>query len=395
MKTGHTEDGMKSRMLIKKYSPIFAGAIAGIFLASMSGQSFAGVETAIGSDVSSNELRALTIESWDRDYTGGGYGWEVETDNDTTVPGAPYQPLHSNDKAEREVKMIPGTPRDIRENMNIPKDASGKPAFTPYILGVKYVFSFPGFNEVTIRPPRHRADRPNEVIDHYMVERPRPYLNETALQSHSGVASCFTNTALSSFQGSARHQAIDCVYGIEMPGMVKQLSVWVCGRGNEYDLEGWIEDWTGATHILKFGSVDFVGWRPLSTRVPISIPQEVNAYPQIKTLVFKQFKLRSRADTSLETVYIFFDELRILTDIFEVHFDGAQIDFEQADCERKNHLLELIRENARNPSAFSELSDCSAAPGHSARIPEIDVPNKTGDNKAQQPTQPQPARTNP
>lgn len=303
----------------------------------------AGVETAIGSDVTQNELRAITVESWDRDFSGGGYGWEVITDKDTKTKG-PYQPVASNLLVEREVKLIKGTPADIRYNI-------GKEDVR--ILGVKFAFTFPGYNVVTIRPP---------AVDHFMVERPRPYLNELALAENYQARSCYQNPELSNVFKTQRAQMIDCVVGIELPGEVQKISVWVMGRGNEYTLEGWIEDWKGETHILKFGSLDFVGWRPLTVTIPKTIPQEVASYPQIKTIVFKQFKIRSTPQTSLETVYLFFDELRILTNIFEPYFDGAQIDFDRADCETKNRLIKLIRHHAKNPEIY-ELRDCSQAPG--------------------------------
>ncbi|MEQ8352071.1 MAG: flagellar filament outer layer protein FlaA [Leptospiraceae bacterium] len=313
----------------------------------------AGVETAVGSDVSSAELRAITVESWDRDYSGGGYGWEVLTDKDVKAKG-PYQPKASNLQSEREVKLIKGTPRDIKENEGYEQAR---------VLGIKYAFTFPGYNTVTVRPPS---------VDQYTVERPRPYLNELALAEGYQKRSCYDNEALSGGKDTNRAQMVDCVTGVELPGQVKQVSVWVLGRGNEYKLEGWIEDWKGDTHIYDFGSVDFVGWRPLSVEIPRQVPQDVSSFPQTKNLVFRQFKLRSTPETSLETVYIFFDELRILTNVFEVHFDGAGLDFDEADCQRKNKLLNMIRKHARNPDSI-ELKDCSQAPGPAK--PLNDQPN--------------------
>ncbi len=335
---------------LRRQWPVATGAVlaAAVSLATVVGE--AGVETAIGSDVTANELRALTIESWDRDYSGGGWGWQVLTDKDNTVRGGEYQNKAASLQAEREVKLISGTPRDIKENQNYDQAR---------ILAVKFAFSFPGYNTITIRPPR---------VDQYTVERPRPFLNELAFTGEYQARSCFQNPDLSESRGSQRPQVFDCVFGIEIPGVVKQVSVWVMGRGNEYELEGWFEDWKGDTHVIQFGSIDFVGWRPLTIKIPTSVPQDVDSFPQIKTVVFRQFKIRSEPQTSLETVYVFFDELRVLTDIFEAHFDGATIDFDKPDCERKNKLFAIIRKNARFPDHWPNLADCTKAPGPAAPI---------------------------
>lgn len=346
------------------YAPVILAMTAGIALSAYTLNAGAEISTAIGSDVSGSELRALTIESWDRDYTARGYGWEVHTNRDNTYQVEnvkDYDPEWAGTQAERAVKLVRGTPRDIKENIGFDK---------AYVLGIKFAFTFPGDNIVTLRPPYG--------VDHYVVERPRPYLNELAFgATKKGQASCFQNPSLARQRRTERPQVIDCVRGIEMPGKVQAISIWVNGRGNEYDLEGWIEDWRGDTHILKFGSLDFVGWRPMTAKIPTSVPQEVASFPQIKTLVFKQFKIRARPGTSLETVYLFFDELRILTDIFEVHFDGAQIDFDQDDCLQKDRLLAIIRRYERDPQSFESGRDCSKAPGKVAPIPEI-TPKETG-----------------
>jgi len=319
---------------------------------------FAGnVKAVAGFDVSELEYRSVTVESWDKDFSGGGYGWEVKTDKDDAPKNEPYKVQYSNLQSEREVKLLKGTPAQVRENMNY---ADAK------ILGVKYAFTFPGENTVTIRPPH---------VDHFVVERPRPYLNEVALGADFKAPSCYKDPNYQSIYSSGnRAQMVDCIYGIPLPGIVKAISVWVCGRGNEYNLEGWVEDWTGRVHILKFGSVDFIGWKPMTVIVPVSIPQKQDVFPPTKNIIFKQFKLRSRPDTNQDTVYIFFDELRTLSKIFEVHFDGAQIDFDKADCERKNYLINLLRSNSRNPDSFGTVADCSQAPGPAAAGPAAPGP---------------------
>ena len=337
--------------------PYIVGGLAAVVFGFASVTGKAGVETAIGSDVSSGELRALTVESWDKDYTGGGYGWLLETNRDEqiqTKPGDPepkYEPQYSNAEVDREVKLVKGTPGDVRENQNFDEAR---------LLAVKFAFTFPGYNVATIRPPH---------VDNYAIERPRPYMNDQVVEGTAKPRNCYKDTNLSEYQSTKRAQFIDCIYGVEMPGIVKKISIWVAGRGNEYDLEGWIEDWKGDTHILKFGSLDFVGWRPLTVEVPDTVPQDIDSFPQIKTIVFTKFKIRSTPQTSLEPVYIFFDELRILTDVFEVHFDGAQLDFDRSDCERKNRLLKVIKRAARFPEHFREPVDCQKAPGPAAPIP--------------------------
>lgn len=308
--------------LTRKTSIVLSASIASLLL--LGGIAMAkksNLTTQIGNDVSGKEVKAITVESFDC-VKDAEYGWELFTDKDSVIPpsyyddGFKYDPkLAPSSQAMREVKLITGhKPQDLRY---IDKDKNK-------VLGVKFQFTYPGYNEVTIRPPR---------TPQYAIERIRSYISDNDLDRADYKQDP---------EKRKPKQAVYTIYGIELPGVVKALSVWVLGRGNEYDLEAWIEDWKGDNHILKMGSLDFVGWRPMTAAIPNWVPQDIDSYPQTKTIVFKQFKIRSNPKTSGEMVYLFMDEIKALTDVFEVHFDGAEVDFDEDDKARKIHLKKVL-----------------------------------------------------
>ena len=313
-------------------------------------------------DVINQELRAVTIESWDRDYSGSGYGWQVFTNKDVkrkrTTQRPTYSPNASSLQTEREVKLIKGSSISIRENQGYDQAR---------VLAVRFAFTFPGDNVVTIQPP---------PVDQYLIERPRYYLSESVNQGDTNaqpLKPCFQNQDLSINRNSKRALVVECVNGVNMPGIIEKISVWVMGRGSNYELEAWVEDWQGDLHVLKLGNINFIGWRPMSVSIPTLIPQENKSFPQTKTLIFRKFKLRSNSrftssNASEEPVYVFFDQLRVLMKSYEQNFDGETLSFDKIDCERKNKLYRLLRRNSRVPDQWPKLADCSTAPGPAAPI---------------------------
>ncbi|MBP7603040.1 MAG: hypothetical protein KBA15_03880, partial [Spirochaetes bacterium] len=86
-----------------------------------------------------------------------------------------------------------------------------------------------------------------------------------------------------------------------------------------------VKDYRGDVHILKLGSLNFVGWRPLRAFIPENVPQETQSYPQTRVTKIVRLVIRATPYAGTEDVYMFFDQLKVLTDVFEVNFDGQNL----------------------------------------------------------------------
>ena len=191
-----------------------------------------------------------------------------------------------------EVNTVNGRPANLQSDLNNKRS-----------MGVRFQFVFPSTNSVTLTPPENR------IVKRYV-----------------GVL------------GNDNKPKFRNIPGIELPGRVDTVSVWVLGRGNKYILYGFIEDWKGTTHKFKFGSLNFLGWRPLNIKIPSAIPQGTSSYPQTKSLIFKKFMIESEPLANQEKVVLFFDSLKVLTDVYEPKFGGIDIDFDPEDRAEKEKV---------------------------------------------------------
>lgn len=234
--------------------------------------------TNVPSDYSEDELKAVVIEDFEASSN-----WTIEA-----VPKKNQDPK-KDPVPELELKFVEAGPSDMApQKWSETKKGMDKKR----CLGVHFRFKYPGYNSVhLIPPPETQWDEPGTVVMSYDIATGKQ-VQENALQ---------------------------------LPGNAKGISLWVHGRGNDYYLEAWVKDYRGEVHILKFGSINFVGWRPLKAEIPPYIPQEIESYPQTKILKILRFVLRSTPDASIEDTYVFLDQIKVLTDIYEVNFDGSDL----------------------------------------------------------------------
>jgi hypothetical protein len=259
-------EALVMKMFLKTFNPLCAVAIAGLIVGVVMPVS-AKIITNVPPDISSLDIKAVVVEDFEGDLS----GWKADTTprkfKTTDAAKAKKDPVISS-----EIKAIKGAPSDL-----VPEkwSSDNKGTKKEQCLGLHFQFRYPGNNSVAVIPPAP----------------------------------------------------------IRLPGRVKALSMWVHGRGKEISLEAIIKDYEGNSHILKFGSLNFVGWKPVKVTVPENIPQSVESFPQTKTLVIERFIVRVSPNENLlddqgyqQEAFLFFDQMKVLTESFEVNFDGQELD---------------------------------------------------------------------
>jgi len=112
---------------------------------------------------------------------------------------------------------------------------------------------------------------------------------------------------------------------IDIPGRVKSLDMWIWGSQYDYYMEVDLEDYTGVVWTLNLGNINYTGWRNLRVEIPHYIPQAVTYIPYLKSLKLLKFKLWTRPSERVNNFYIYLDQVKVLTDMFETGFDGDDL----------------------------------------------------------------------
>jgi len=114
-------------------------------------------------------------------------------------------------------------------------------------------------------------------------------------------------------------------FEIPIPGRLRTLDMWIWGSNMNFTMEAFVRDLNGVVHRLDMGSLAFQGWRNVSTNVPSSVPQSRRVLPTLASLHFVKFRIWTTPQERVDNFYVYFNQFKILTDLFDPLFDGDDL----------------------------------------------------------------------
>ncbi|MDR0316412.1 MAG: flagellar filament outer layer protein FlaA [Treponema sp.] len=110
---------------------------------------------------------------------------------------------------------------------------------------------------------------------------------------------------------------------IPVEGITKTLSMWVVGRNFNHELYVLIQDFFGKPYEIYMGKLNFQGWKKMTVAIPPQMDDGLHGVVQRNYHYNYQMGIRVigfRIDCDLVetfgTYYIYFDDLRAVTDLF-------------------------------------------------------------------------------
>ena len=134
--------------------------------------------------------------------------------------------------------------------------------------------------------------------------------------------------------GSGDNGQTPVPFEIPIPGQIRYMDMWVWGSNHNFYIEAYFRDHRGIVHSIFLGDLAFAGWRNLSLRIPNHIPQTRRTLPSFAGLHFVKFRIWTTPVERVDNFFIYFNQLKILTDVFSDLFDGDDL----ADPERAMDL---------------------------------------------------------
>jgi len=110
--------------------------------------------------------------------------------------------------------------------------------------------------------------------------------------------------------------AIYPVRPLPVEGICKTVSVWVVGRNFNHVLKLMVEDQYGGYAEITMGKLNFSGWKKLTVAIPPSLRQKDYHFTAKAGIKILGFKILTDPIESYGSYYIYFDDLRAVTDLF-------------------------------------------------------------------------------
>jgi len=103
---------------------------------------------------------------------------------------------------------------------------------------------------------------------------------------------------------------------IPVEGITKTLSLWVVGRNFNHVLKVILLDYYGRAQEITVGKLNFIGWKKLTVAVPPTIVQSEYHFANRNGIKILGFRVDCDQMESYGTYYVYFDDLRAVTDLF-------------------------------------------------------------------------------
>ncbi len=112
---------------------------------------------------------------------------------------------------------------------------------------------------------------------------------------------------------------------ISIPGRVKLIDIWIWGSLYDYYMEVHLSDYRGVVWVINLGSINYRGWKNLRSEIPHYIPQSESYVPHRKGLSLEKLVLWTKPTERVDNFYLYIDQIKVLTDMFESRFDGDNL----------------------------------------------------------------------
>lgn len=103
---------------------------------------------------------------------------------------------------------------------------------------------------------------------------------------------------------------------LPIEGITKTISVWVAGRNSNHTMELLVSDHFGNDAVIPMGKLNFSGWKKLTVTIPPHIKQRDYHYNNRMGLSIDGFNVNCAIDETYGRYYIYFDDIRAVTDLF-------------------------------------------------------------------------------